>query len=56
MISCDALTWLQTGALRDAPFSLIPFYVIHNLHSLSAKQIIPNDDKINQDDLMPQTL
>ena len=33
MISGNALAWLQTTALRELPLSILPYFILHNLHS-----------------------
>jgi len=33
MITSSLLGWLQTTALRDLPLSLLPFFILHALHS-----------------------
>ncbi len=33
MIAGTGLTWLQTSVLRDLPLSLLPYFLLHRLHS-----------------------
>jgi len=41
------LGWLQTTALRDLPFSLLPFVILHCLHSYSRQESVSLEGEAN---------
>jgi len=49
-ISGIALTWLQTTALRDIPFSLLPIVLLHSLHSCNKIDSVCSDKEFFESD------
>jgi hypothetical protein len=48
--------WLQTTALRDLPFSLLPFFILHCLHSCSSKESVSSEGETNDAVLHPMSV
>jgi len=49
-ISGIALTWLQTTALRDIPFSLLPIMLLHSLHSCNKIESVCSEKVTSEGD------
>lgn len=53
MISGSALGWLQTTALRDLPLSLLPYFLLHSLHSCGLQKSVTSSREDKYKQVMP---